>query len=784
MIRFSSLRARLVGTVFLAVAPAWVLMYLLLKATGADQDLPWMLLSMAVGLLSLGAAWIGGERFVLRQVRELYRAARQLAAGDLTSRTGLTHEPSELGDLARTFDNLAASLETGVKEREQVEKSLIARSLQQTVVSALGQFALVSNDFPALLNQAGMMVAQTLEVEYSCILELQRADMLCLSAGVGWKDGLIGQATFAADPKTQSGFTLSAGEPVVVEDLNTETRFGGAPLLQEHGVVSGVTVAISEQGQAFGVLGAHTTHRRKFTEDEVHFLLAVATVLAMAVARKRAEAELEKLAAFAQLNPNPAMELSSDGVLTYFNQATSELATSIGFDKPSGLLPSNIRSIAQTCLTSGQNRVSLETKVEGRTFSWLFHPVGASQVVHAYVEDITDRLSLEAQLRQSQKMESVGQLAAGVAHDFNNMLTIIQGHSGMLLARSGQKPELLDSAQAIYFAAERAANLTRQLLMFSRKNVMQPKAVDLREIVSHMTKMLQRLLGETIRLEFQPPPQIPLVLADTGMVEQIIMNLAVNARDAMPDGGTLTISTSHVEVGDAYVQSHPEARSGSFVCLRVADTGCGIDQDTMARIFEPFFTTKEVGKGTGLGLATVYGISKQHDGWIDVFSEPKKGAAFSVFFPSNSRPLEAMPPPLAPGAEVRGGKETILIVEDEPVLRDMAHVILQECGYSVVEACSGREALAVWERHQGAIDLVLTDVVMPEGVSGMDLARKLLVSKPKLKIVFASGYSMDNLDTAFVHAGHAAFLQKPYTHVTLAQAVRNALDTQEKQLIP
>jgi signal transduction histidine kinase/HAMP domain-containing protein/ActR/RegA family two-component response regulator len=777
MIRFSSLRARLVGTVFLAVAPAWLLMYFLVKATGTEKDLPLMVLAGAIGLVSLAAAWFGGERFVLRQVRELYRAARQLAAGDLSSRTGLSHETSELGDLARTFDSLAASLENRVKEGEQAEKTLIARSLQQTVVSALGQFALVSNDFSALLNQASMLVAQTLEVEYSCILELQRDNLLCLSAGVGWKAGLIGKASFPADPKTQPGFTLSAGEPVVVEDLKTETRFGGVSLLTEQGVVSGVTVAISEQGQAFGVLGAHTTNRRRFTEDEVHFLLAVATVLAMAVARRRAEAELEKLAAFAQLNPNPAMELSQDGTLTYFNHAAAQLATSVGQDQPRAILPSNISSIVRTCLSSGQSRVNLETKVEGRTFSWLFHPVPGSQVVHAYVEDITDRLSLEAQLRQSQKMESVGQLAAGVAHDFNNMLTIIQGHSGMLLAKSGQRQDLLDSAQAIYFAAERAANLTRQLLMFSRKNVMQPKPVDLREIVSHMTKMLERLLGETITLEFQPPPEMPLVFADTGMVEQIIMNLAVNARDAMAQGGTLIISTSHVEVDEAYVQTHPESRLGSFVCLRVTDTGCGIDHDTRARIFEPFFTTKEIGKGTGLGLATVYGISKQHDGWIDVASEVNKGATFSVFFPANSQPIEAKIAQTAPETELKGGTETILIVEDEPVLRDMAHVILQECGYRILEASSGREALLVWDRHQGAIDLVLTDVVMPEGVSGMDLAQRLLAAKPKLKIVFASGYSMDNLDTAFVRNGRAAFLQKPYTHITLAQAVRGALDS-------
>jgi signal transduction histidine kinase/CheY-like chemotaxis protein len=778
MIRFSSLRARLVGTVFLAVAPAGLLTYFLLKTAGTELDYPWILLAGVIGFVALAAAWVGGERFVLRQVRELYRAARQLAAGDLTSRTGLAHEPSELGDLARTFDNLAASLESRVKEREQAEKTLIARSLQQTVVSALGQFALVSNDFNALLNQASILVAQTLEVEYSCVLELTRDNLLRLCAGVGWKNGMIGKATFPADAKNQPGFTLTAGEPVVVEDLKTETRFGGALFLTSHGVVSGVTVAISEQGQAFGVLGAHTTHRRKFTEDEVHFLLAVATVLAMAVARKRAEAELERLALFAQLNPNPAMELSQDGSLTYFNQAAADLAVSVGVDGPHGILPSNIPSIVQTCLSSNQSRVNLETKVGGRTLSWLFHPVRTSQVVHAYAEDITDRLNLEAQLRQSQKMESVGQLAAGVAHDFNNMLTIIQGHSGMLLAKSGQRQELLDSAQAIYFAAERAANLTRQLLMFSRKNVMQPKPVDLREIVLHMTKMLERLLGETIALEFQPPPEIPLILADSGMIEQIIMNLAVNARDAMPEGGKLAISTSHMEINEPYVQSNPEARTGSFVCLTVTDTGCGMDEDTMTRIFEPFFTTKEVGKGTGLGLATVYGITKQHDGWVDVASQPGTGTTFSVFFPAHSQPVEAKPSTSTPDAEVPGGNETILIVEDEPVLRDMAHVILHDCGYRILEASSGREALLVWDRHQGAIDLVLTDVVMPEGISGMDLAQRLLATKPKLKIVFASGYSMDNLDTAFVRNGRAGFLQKPYTHVTLARAVRSALDVE------
>jgi CheY-like chemotaxis protein len=313
--------------------------------------------------------------------------------------------------------------------------------------------------------------------------------------------------------------------------------------------------------------------------------------------------------------------------------------------------------------------------------------------------------------------------------------------------------------------------------MFSRKNLMQPKPLDLREIVSHMGKMLQRLLGETITLEFRPPPKLPLVQADVGMVEQVIMNLAVNARDAMPKGGTLTISTSPVGTNDSYVHSHPEAHAGSFVCLRVADTGSGMDAYTMTRIFEPFFTTKEVGKGTGLGLATVYGIMKQHDGWIDVSSEPGKGATFSAFFPATGESAEAKPIDAAPSLELRGGQETILIVEDEPVLRDMAHVILEECGYNILEAASGREALGVWERHGESIDLVVTDMVMPEGISGMDLAQRLLSANPKLKIIFASGYSMEDVDTAFVRKGCATFLQKPYTHVTLAKAVRDCLDT-------
>jgi two-component system cell cycle sensor histidine kinase/response regulator CckA len=313
--------------------------------------------------------------------------------------------------------------------------------------------------------------------------------------------------------------------------------------------------------------------------------------------------------------------------------------------------------------------------------------------------------------------------------------------------------------------------------MFSRKNVMQPQPLDIRKVVAHVSKMLQRLLGENIVLELNAPTHISLVQADTGMIEQVLMNLAVNARDAMPRGGTLTISTGTVEVNEAYAQIRPEARPGLFVCLRVDDTGCGMDQATMRRIFEPFFTTKEVGKGTGLGLATVYGIVKQHGGWIEVASEVGKGTTFNVFFPATGAPIVELQDETAETvSEIRGGKETILVVEDEPVLRNMAHVILQDCGYEVLEAGTGSEALQVLNSHDGHVDLLLTDMVMPDGMSGMDLAQRLRDARPDLKIIFASGYSMEELDTGFIRQGHAQFLQKPYTHVSLPKAVRECLD--------
>ena len=764
--KFSTLRMQLVGSVFLLITPAWLLMYIF--------DLP--MSGFVVGILALAAAWLGGEHFIMRQVRALSSTAKKITDGNLSARTGLKASKNELGQLAKLFDQMADSLERQVKNLEQAEKNLLNRTFQQTVVAALGQFALTNSDLDALLNQTVMLAAQTLGTEYSAVFEQLPVGQIRLQAGVGWKTEYDRQTSLPGNDHSPITQVLDSGEPMIFADLKAETRISASPFLGEHGVVSGVTVAIPTRRQAFGLLGVYSTHQRQFNSDEVQFLMAVATAVGVAIERKRAEAELQKLAAFVQLNPNAAMELSANGVITYCNEAAQQLAASVQKDRPGDILPADVDQIVGECLATGQSRLRLENKMAGRTFSCSFHPVMPSNVVHCYVEDTTERLSLEAQLRQSQKMESVGQLAAGVAHDFNNMLTIIQGHSSSLLAKLGLPPGVTDSVQAVYFAAERAAGLTRQLLMFSRKNVMQPRLLDLQEIVGNMSKMLQRLLGETVSLEFLPATTNSLVQGDSGMIEQVVMNLSVNARDAMPRGGLLTIGVETVEIDAAYADAHPQSRPGRFVRLRVADTGTGMDSATLNHIFEPFFTTKDVGKGTGLGLATVYGIVKQHDGWIEVNSEPGQGSTFDVFFSASEEVPATANPPTISDSPITGGTETILIVEDEPILRTMARDILEEYGYRILEASSGKDALDVWNRRAGEIDLLLTDMVMPEGVSGVDLAEQLLTARPGLKIVFTSGYTANEINHEMLVRTRASFLAKPYTHVELAKTIRASLD--------
>ncbi|HEV8238244.1 MAG TPA: PAS domain S-box protein [Thermoanaerobaculia bacterium] len=387
--------------------------------------------------------------------------------------------------------------------------------------------------------------------------------------------------------------------------------------------------------------------------------------------------------------------------------------------------------------------------------------------------DVTDEKVLEAQLQQAQKMEAIGQLAGGVAHDFNNLLTIISGYSDILLATLGPNDALRECVEEISAAGQRAASLTRQLLAFSRKTVLEPKVLDLNHTVRETEKLLRRLIGEDVSLTAVLDPNIGRVKVDPGHLAQVLMNLAVNARDAMPRGGQLTVETSNVELDQGYSRLHHGVQPGRYVLLSITDSGCGMTEDVKARIFEPFFTTKGVGKGTGLGLSVVLGIVKQSGGHVAVESEPDAGTTFEIYFPAVEEQVSA-----ANGVDDLSqaqGTETVLLAEDEEGVRRLAALVLRSHGYEVLSAGSGGEALGAVENRQGGIDLLVTDVVMP-GMSGPDLAEALQSRFPQVKVLFTSGFTDDAVVRHGVLHEQVAFLQKPYSPLALVRKVRQLLD--------
>lgn len=372
-------------------------------------------------------------------------------------------------------------------------------------------------------------------------------------------------------------------------------------------------------------------------------------------------------------------------------------------------------------------------------------------------------------------MESIGRLAGGIAHDFNNLLTVILGRSELLLRRLPANDENRRDIELIQNTAERAAMLTRQLLQFSRQQVLQPKVLDLNAIVSEVEKLLHRLIGEHIEVMLRLSPKLSLVKADPGQLQQVMMNLAVNARDAMPNGGKLIIETQDVELDEEYARKHAGVIPGIHVMLAVSDNGVGMDDETSARIFEPFFTTKEQGKGTGLGLSTVYGIIKQSGGNIWVYSEPGRGTTFKIYLPRASELSPAEKTSSFSLRAVQQGNETILLVEDEPGVRELVAEILSAIGYTVLSASNGDEAIEMSQRHNGTIHLLITDVIMPE-MSGRELANRISAVRPDTRVLYITGYTSD----AILHHGvldeKIALLEKPFTPASIARKVREVLD--------
>ena len=610
-------------------------------------------------------------------------------------------------------------------------------------------------------------------------------------------------------------YVLRTGQPLlatprVYEDLvaRGEVELIGAPSIDWLGV------PLRVHDRTIGVVVTQSyTEGVRYGEQDRDILAFVSTQVALAIERKRAEDALrhaeeryrafiaqstEGIWQFELQRPAPvdlppeelAERLLRDGYLAECNDAMAQMygfrsaREIIGARLDSLLVPSDPKNIEflRAFVASGFRLTDVESRErdrDGHPKVFLNNLIGIvedGQIVRAWgtQRDVTEQRRLEEQIRQAVKVEAVGRLAGGIAHDFNNILTAILGTTQLLQREIGPEAPHYADVEEIRMAAERAADLTRQLLAYSRRQVLAPRVLDLNAVVLGLDHMLRRLIGEDVELVNELAPQLAPVRADPGQLEQVIVNLALNARDAMPDGGSLTVDTANVDVDAAFVRTHPGAVPGSYVRLRVRDTGTGMDVETRDHLFEPFFTTKSVGKGTGLGLATVYGIVKQSGGYIWVDSAPGLGSVFAILLPRTSGTPEPAPS-APPAADPARGTETILLVEDEENVRTLSDRALSKLGYSVLAAQSGADALRVAERHDEPIHLVLTDVVMP-GLSGRELVRQLSVVRPGMKVLYISGYSDEAIARHGVLDPGTAFLQKPFTPDRLASKVREVLD--------
>src|SRR5881296_2855165 len=594
-------------------------------------------------------------------------------------------------------------------------------------------------------------------------------------------------------------YVLRTGQPLLVTpEVHAELERRGEVELIGPPSIDWVGVPLKIGDRTIGVLVAQTyAPGVRYRDTEKHILQFVSTQVAMAIERKRTEEQLHdserKYRLLFETNPEPMfvydfetlriLAVNGAAIERYGHTEQEFLQLTLrdirSPDQQARLDDELARRPAGETLRTG---VRHRTK-DGKLFEvdLVARPLEfagrSARLVLA--RDVTTQRQLEEQLRQSQKMEAVGQLAGGIAHDFNNLLTAILGSTQLLLQATPPDDPRHEDAVEIKNAWVRAAELTRQLLAFSRRQVLAPKVLGLNAVVAHMQKMLRRLLGEDIELSVTLAPEAGSVNADPGQLEQVLLNLAVNARDAMPTGGRLNIETIRVTPASELAERRHRLPPGDYPCLAVTDTGSGMDEATQAHLFEPFFTTKEVGRGTGLGLATVYGIVKQSGGYIWVYSEVGHGTTVKVYLPrvpaDEVAPSLSAPAPAAEPSEARGGPETVLLVEDAAPVRSLARRSLEARGYTVLDAADGATALDLAARHRGGIDVLVTDVVMP-GMSGRELAERLAPERPRMKVLYTSGYTDDAMVRQGVLTAGVAFLQKPFVPETLARKVREVLD--------
>ena len=688
-----------------------------------------------------------------------------------------------------------AVLVVEVTERVKTRELLGSRLRLQSAVAHLSQMAIREEDLQTLLDAAVRVVAETLDVEYSKVLELEPdRDTLLLRAGQGWRPGNVGSTRVGTGPESQAGFTLASDQAVVVVDAASEQRFQGPALLQEHGVVSGISVVIHGRERAYGVLGAHTTRARHFTPDDTLFLQAVANILAQAVERHLILVQLrESEERFRLLIDRSADLIAVFGPAGDIRYISASVEATLGF-RPEEMIgrpafdfvhPDDREEAARTFgvlaeSPGGVSRVTMRhvhrdgsfRVLESSGINLIHVPAIGGIAINS--RDVTERRELEEQLSQSQRLESVGRLAGGVAHDFNNILTAILGNTELLATTLPRNAEEQEDLEEIMRAALRARDFVQQLLAFARKQVLAPRVLDLNRSVRASERLLRRLLREDIALRLHLAEPLWPMKADPAQLEQVLINLAVNARDAMPEGGTITIETANVDLDADYALTHFGAlEPGPHVLLTVSDTGAGMRPEVLAHVFEPFFTTKPRGTGTGLGLATTYGIVKQSGGHIYAYSEPGIGSTFKVYFPRAPQPVDE--PVAVASAPLRGGGETLLLVEDDPSVSSVAQRFLAHAGYRVLTAATPEAALALEGRFVEPIDLLVTDVVMP-GMSGRQVAEELRRRRAGLPVLYVSGYTESAIaQNGIVDAG-TWFLPKPFTGAALAAKVREVLD--------
>ncbi len=608
----------------------------------------------------------------------------------------------------------------------------------------------------------------------------------------------VDQVDAAPPPPQRVGHSCTAyvfrkGEPMLIP----QSEFDGLAAKGEVELVGApapgwLGVPLRTPNETIGVLVVqHYEDEKAYDQRDLEFMSSVGGHIALAIDRRRAEEALRKKEEMFRLlfshNPLPTwvidretlrfLEVNEAAVRVYgYSQEEFKNMTILDFraEEEKAKMLHYLKENSGDGLYRGRwkhrkkdgKTIEVETTVHELEYS-------GKRVRLIVAQDVSERQILEQQLRQSQKMEAVGRLAGGVAHDFNNLLMVIKGHTELLRNVLPPADEYSRKIEQIERAADRASGLTRQLLAFSRLQMLQPKVMNLNDAVGDMGRLLPRLIGEDIELVIQSAENLGAIRADRSQMEQIIMNLVVNARDAMPDGGKLIIETSNIELDRLYNEKHPIVREGRYVLLCVSDTGTGMSLETQAHIFEPFFTTKAQGKGTGLGLATVYGVVKQSGGFIWVYSELGRGTTFKIYFPRVDQPVDHMD--ATPSAsEAPSGSETILLTEDERDVREVAREFLESGGYTVIEARDGIEALGVVEKHEGAIDLLITDMVMPR-MTGQELATRLKEQRPTLRMLYMSGYSERAAADSLRAEPGVRLLAKPFSRSALLRAVHELL---------